>query len=445
MVAFGSVSFQDVFTKAPQLYHSDDIFITLLTLCLVLGAVAKSAQIPLYTWLPDAMEGPTPVSALIHAATMVAAGVYLLVRSYPLLSLAPFTLETIAAIGAITLIFSATMGLAQTDIKRVLAYSTISQLGYMFLGVGVGGYVASMFHLTTHAFFKALLFLAAGSVIHAIGGEQDMRKMGGLRSRIPRTYWMLVIGALALMGFPLFSGFFSKDAILTEAALSGHYVWYAVGLITTFITAFYVFRLVFLTFWGRERLGRDVSRHVHESPSTMLIPLYILAFFAVFLGFLQLPGLHLFEDFLRPTLSRFPVAGAPEVAEPGIGAFLGFAGVAALSGLLGLWLAYRMYVQDTGMPQRLAARYPALYRAVYNKYYVDQGIDRVLVRPALGFSRWLTELLDGTVVDGLVTALAEGVRGTGNGLRRLQTGYVRQYALSFLVGAVVIAGLMVSR
>jgi NADH-quinone oxidoreductase subunit L len=439
LTTVGSVAFGDVFTNAPKMLTTGGAIVSGITLMLLLGAIAKSAQIPLYTWLPDAMEGPTPVSALIHAATMVAAGVYLLVRSAPLLAMAPVTMGLIAAIGAITLLFSATIGLLQNDIKRVLAYSTISQLGYMFLAVGAGGFVAAMFHLTTHAFFKALLFLAAGSVIHAMSGEQDMRKMGGLFRRIPRTATTLIIGALALMGFPLFSGFFSKDAILSTA-FGNNILWYLFGLVTSFITAFYVFRLVFVTFWGRDNVSRDVGRHMHESPLVMMLPLYILAFFSFVAGFIQIPGLaNVFGDFLGPVLSRYAAPASATAAESGsFGEFLIFAVIAAVVGLLGLLFAYVMYFKPSELPARWAARVPELYQIVANKYYVDELYDRVFVRPALAFSRTLTDVLDGTVIDGVVRGTATVMREGGEVLRRTQTGYVRQYALSFLLGAVII-------
>jgi len=435
-----SVAFEDVFKNAASAMPAGSGLVTIVTLLLVLGAVAKSAQIPLYTWLPDAMEGPTPVSALIHAATMVAAGVYLLVRSYPLLQLAPVTLDVIAAIGAITLLFSATMGLAQFDIKRVLAYSTISQLGYMFMAVGVGGFAAAMFHLTTHAFFKALLFLAAGSVIHALHDEQDMRKMGGIGSRIPRTTYTFLVGALALSGIFPFAGFWSKDTIL-GVTFGSNVLWWLFGLATTFITAFYTFRLFFMTFAGESRVARETSRRIHESPPTMMVPLYILAFFSIVAGFIQIPGLvNAFDAFLAPTLAQYAPQGAAAPAQESFLGFLGGAVLALVVGLAGIGLAYSFYLRNRQAPATFTRAVGGLYPLVANKYYVDEIYDAGIVQPSLVFSTILATFLDNYVIDGIVNGVATVTAEIARAFRQIQTGYVRQYALTFLVGIVIIVG-----
>ncbi len=394
---FGSVRFTEVthLARSGQ-FAIGDHWITAATLLLFLGACGKSAQIPLYIWLPDAMEGPTPVSALIHAATMVTAGVYMVARSNALFVLAPESMKVVAIIGALTAIFAASIGLVQNDIKRVLAYSTVSQLGYMFLALGVGAFAAGVFHVFTHAFFKALLFLGAGSVIHAMSGEQDMRNMGDLHKRIPITHRTMFIATLAIAGIPPFAGFFSKDEILWQSWSSegGAYrvLWF-VGFITALMTAFYMFRLMYLTFHGKPRMSHDVEHHIHESPKSMTVPLMILAFFAVFAGWLGWPhsllGSNRFEKFLEPVFAK----EAKVLQEEGKGAQVaagvkeeehtdpmeyGLMFLSIGAGVVGWGLAWRVYrYADKDYVEPLAAAVPPLYTTMLNKYYVDEGYDYV--------------------------------------------------------------------
>jgi NADH-quinone oxidoreductase subunit L len=434
---FGSLSYQTVFAKISQHPEMQGGFVTAIALLLLLGATGKSAQIPLYVWLPDAMEGPTPVSALIHAATMVTAGVYMIVRSHALFDRSPFALGVVAIIGAVTALFAATMGMVQTDIKRVLAYSTISQLGYMFLGCGAAAYSAAVFHLVTHAFFKGLLFLAAGSVIHGIGGEQDMRHMGGLRKKIPVTFWTMSAGVFAICGLPPFSGFFSKDAILYESFLSptaGPIVWF-LGLVTVALTAFYMFRLWYLTFFGE---SRDHSVHPHESPWVMLGPLVILAILAVGGGWIGIPkamgGGDQFARFLEPvtagSTAPLPVNDSRELA---------FSAISVVMALLGWFLADMMYRRKPGMADQVTERMRGLYTLVFHKYWVDQIYQAVIVAPILFLSRYL---LWGAVDRGLITgggSLAAGsVRGLGALVQRVQSGNIRSYAGWLAAGAALL-------
>ncbi len=411
-----------------------------ICLLMLLAATGKSAQIPLYVWLPDAMEGPTPVSALIHAATMVTAGVYMIARSWPLFALAPTALTWVAVIGAATAFMAATIALTQTDLKRILAYSTISQLGYMFLGVGVGAYASGIFHLTTHAFFKALLFLGAGSVMHALHGELDIRRMGGLREKIPTTYRTFLVGAAALAGFPLLSGFFSKDEILWFTWQRSPLLW-LVGITTALLTAIYSFRVVFVPFWGEYRGGdtgkkRGKAKHgdehgdIHESPRVMTTPLIILAVLALLGGLLGLPRLSLIEGWLEPV---FHTAEKPHQALEF--ALLGFSAVVALAGI---YVAYRAYVADTAWPARLRAQFGWLHQLVSNKYYVDEIYTALIVNPLRDLANWFSQVADGRILEGLVNGLAAAIGLSGEQVRRMQTGLVGNYALSLLVGAVVL-------
>jgi len=450
---YGTLRYLDVFPRlaadpGPALapYALGLTFAGFVALCFFVGAMGKSAQIPLYVWLPDAMAGPTPVSALIHAATMVTAGVYMVARSNAIYQLAPGVSGFVAAIGALTAIFAATIGLAQNDIKKVLAYSTVSQLGYMFLAAGLGAYTASIFHLMTHAFFKALLFLGSGSVIHAMGGEQDMRRMGGLKRALPVTYWTFVVGALAIAGIPPLAGFFSKDAILAAAAGGGQWLLYLVGLVTAGLTAFYMFRAVFLTFHGEFRGSDDERHHLHESPPVMTLPLVVLAAGAVAAGWLGIPAvlsfgarLDRFDRFLEPTL--WTIAGHPRaVHEMGAGTELGLIALSVAVAVAGILLARRLYDRPsdglTG-PQEdaaIAARFPGLYRTLANKYYVDELYDRAIVRPLARLSGFLWKWIDGFVVDGSVNgsaSLADLLGGFGS---LTTTGNVRNYALYFFLG-----------
>jgi NADH-quinone oxidoreductase subunit L len=414
--------------------------LTTIGLLLFLGAAGKSAQFPLYVWLPDAMEGPTPVSALIHAATMVTAGVYMIARSSAIYNHAPGALLVIAVVGAFTAIFAASIGLVQTDIKKILAYSTVSQLGYMFLACGAGVYAAGVFHLMTHAFFKALLFLAAGSVIHGMGGLQDIRKMGGLRHHMPWTYRTFLAGTIAIAGIPPFAGFFSKDAVLWGAWNYPNYgkLLWIVGVVAAAFTSFYMFRLLILTFYGRPRYTEHEVHHVHESPNSMLLPLVVLAIFSIVAGFVGIPpalgGGNQIEHFLTPA------------AHEGESASLGTGGtemllMAASTGaaLTGLLLAYLFYVAKPELPEKLAAGAHAMYSIIVNKYYVDELYDAIIVWPIVRGSReFLWKFIDATLIDGAVNGVGNLVRGSAKGLRHMQSGYVRTYAGWILLGGVAI-------
>ena len=431
---FGTLSYVQVFEQAPQVLTAG--LATAITLLLFAGAVGKSAQIPLYVWLPDAMEGPTPVSALIHAATMVTAGVYMVARTHVLFELAPLSMTVVAVIGAVTAFYAATIALVQNDIKRVLAYSTISQLGYMFLAVGVGAYASGIFHLTTHAFFKALLFLAAGSVMHALAGELDMRKMGGLKDKMRTTYRTFLAGAAALAGFPLLSGFFSKDEILWRAFNSSIFLW-LIGIVTAFLTAFYAFRAVFLTFWGSSRVDEGV--HVHESPRIMTVPLNILAVLALIGGFIGIPHLSAIEGFLEPVFAHHEAAHASGVLEWVLMA------LSALVAIVAIILAQYMYLVNPGVPGRLSRRYASIYRLLSNKYYVDEIYMALIVNPLRRLAGFLSQTFDAGIIDGAVNGLAAFFGWTGEETRKLQTGYVRNYGLAMLVGVVVVLGYLILR
>ncbi len=412
---FGSLDFGTVFG---QVGGASEKVLTTIGLLLLLGACGKSAQIPLYVWLPDAMAGPTPVSALIHAATMVTAGVYMCARSFPIYIHAPAAMNAIAWIGIATAFFAATIGLAQNDIKKVFAYSTVSQLGYMFVGVGCGAFSAGIYHLMTHAFFKALLFLGSGSVIHALSGEQDMRNMGGLRTKIPWTCWTMFCASLAIAGFPFTSGFLSKDAILLAA--NHHAPWiYWLGTLTAGLTAFYVFRAFFMTFWGKYR----GEAHPHESPPTMLVPLVILAV-------LSLAGGYLFKI---PAIlgTVFPTVEVPED--------FGLMAIASAAGLLGIALAYLMYVARPGIPDSIVAAFRLPYNWVYNKYFVDEAYAAVVVNPVVSGSRALLwKGVDAGLIDGAVNGVGTRARDIGGVLRRLQSGNIRSYATWVLLGSVAV-------
>ena len=446
-ITFGTVGFGEVFDAAHDKLALGGGLATAITLLLFLGAVGKSAQIPLYIWLPDAMEGPTPVSALIHAATMVTAGVYMVARSHVLYELAPISLNLVAIIGAVTALFAASIALVQNDIKRVLAYSTISQLGYMFLGAGVGAFSAGVFHLMTHAFFKALLFLAAGSVMHAMGGETDIRKMGGLKKHIPTTYWVFIIGILALSGIPLLSGFFSKDEILGLAYASGplgRALW-AVGIVVALLTALYAFRLVFVTFLGSSRVPQDKAGHLHESPPVMIIPLVVLAVLSVIGGYIGLPklmgGNNRFEAFLEPVFGHHEIVG---VGASTVAQGLLVAAAAAVA-LIGLGLAYRLYLEVPEATIWISRRAGVLYRTLVNKYYVDEFYHGLFVRPLVAIADEWYKTIDVAVVDGIVNGIAKIVRWGSRIIRRVNTGYVRSYAFYIFLGAVIIIAYYIFR
>ncbi len=461
----GSLNYEEVFAKAADPTVMTTGIATAITLLLFVGATGKSAQVPLYVWLPDAMEGPTPVSALIHAATMVTAGVYMVVRSQALFLLAPVTMQVVAGIGAFTAIFAASIGLVQNDIKRVLAYSTVSQLGYMFLACGVGAFASALFHIMTHAFFKGLLFLGAGSVIHALHDQQDMRHMGGLKNHIPDTYKTMLIASLAIAGiFPL-AGFWSKDEILGSALKSGglSFLWWLLGICAAFMTAFYMFRLIFMTFWGEERF--DTSHvHPHEAPPTMLVPLKILAVLSIIGGFIVgiPPENGLFHRFLMHAFPHAEVHHAVFHFWPDIPLML----LSTLIGLGGIFTAYQFYVLNPALPQRLAERFAFAYQVLLNKYYVDEFYDAFIVRPILwgmnalwtfdtliidgivnGFGKFTrlyanwSGILDRLVVDGSVDGVAVLVRSGSRAFRLVQTGIVQNYILVMTLGVFAFAAI----
>jgi len=433
----GTLQYDQVFASAPAQLPAGGVVVTAITLLLFVGATGKSAQLPLYVWLPDAMEGPTPVSALIHAATMVTAGVYMVARSAPLFDLAPVSLTVVAWIGGLTAVFAATIALVQNDIKRIVAYSTISQLGYMFLGCGVGAYAAAIFHLATHAFFKALLFLGSGSVIHGLSGEQDIRKMGALRKHMPVTAWTFLIAALANAGiFPL-AGFWSKDEILYGAVAGGHVVVWALGAGGAFLTAFYMLRCYYVVFEGRSRVDAHAAHHLHESPRVMTAPLVILAAFSAGVGFVGVPPEHgVYHRFVEPVFAaaKGAVPHAAAVGEVPM-AVLSLA-IAVAGGLM----ATRFYVWRPESPARMVERYPKAYQVLLDKYYVDELYEALFVEPIRNGSVWLWRQFDDLVIDGSVNGVAAVVRVGSLVLRRVQTGYVMNYVLSFIVGVVVILG-----
>ncbi len=446
---FGTLDFVQLFAKAdPWSFEPMGHFgtFTIASLLLFAGACGKSAQLPLYVWLPDAMEGPTPVSALIHAATMVTAGVYVVARSHILFAHAPTAMLVVAIVGCGTAFFAATIGLVQTDIKRVLAYSTVSQLGYMFLACGVGAFTAGIFHLMTHAFFKALLFLAAGSVIHAMGGEQDMNRMGGLSKKIRWTYLTMLTATLAIAGFPPFAGFFSKDSILLNAYQNEYggrnagYALYGFALATALLTAFYMFRLIFLTFHGKERYDEH-HVHVHESPGNMLAPLMILAALSIVGGWLAAPamlgtGPDYFEKFLQPVFGGLELGGVDSGEHT---LELSLAVVAVGTALVGFLFAFWLYLKRPEKADGIAKSLGAAYTTLLNKYYVDELYAAVIVKPLLWISTnvfW--KAADVAGIDGAVNGLAEGATAIGDGVRHTQSGNTRSYAVWVVVGALVI-------
>ncbi|HKV61454.1 MAG TPA: NADH-quinone oxidoreductase subunit L [Candidatus Acidoferrum sp.] len=445
--AFGSLDFQAIFSSQKLVgWHPEawGQFGTLTVACLLLfmGACGKSAQLPLYVWLPDAMEGPTPVSALIHAATMVTAGVYVVARSHVLFAHSETALVVVAIVGCATAFFAATIGLVQTDIKKVLAYSTVSQLGYMFLACGVGAFSAGIFHLMTHAFFKALLFLAAGSVIHAMGGEQEMQKMGGLKSKIKYTYATMLIATLAIAGIPPLAGFFSKDAILFGAfTIPGGRPLYAVGLLTALLTSFYMFRLIFLTFHGKPRYDEH-KVHVHESPWSMLGPLVVLAVLSVIGGWIAAPalwgGTDYFTNFLGPVFGTHEASEAlGEAAAHSLEITLAI--VAVVSALIGLAVAWWLYLSKPEKADGIAKSLKPAYATLLNKYYVDELYAAVVVKPLLWIStNALWKVADVAVIDGAVNGIAHETTALGDGVRHTQSGNTRSYAVWVVVGAMVI-------
>ena len=462
---FGSLNFTQVFAQvqpfAPE--NTSAGLLTAIGILLMVGACGKSAQIPLYVWLPDAMEGPTPVSALIHAATMVTAGVYMVSRSHVIFERAPMALMVVAVIGTLTALFAATIGITQTDIKKVLAYSTVSQLGYMFMACGVGAFSAGIFHLMTHAFFKGLLFLSAGSVIHAVGGEQDMRRMGGLRSFIPWTFLTMGIATLAIAGIPPFAGFWSKDEILWKAYSSDHgsWVFWLIGVITALLTSFYMFRLLFMTFFGdyrgarvdahgqahavhgQDEHGHDEHGHgePHESPMVMLVPLMILALLSMVGGLVGIGNR--FEHFLGPVFGSGAVAeGAGEAASRGKELLL--MGISVAAAFLGLIVAYVLYVSKPYLPEKIADALNGFYTTVLNKYYVDELYAKLFVKPLVdGSTTILWQGVDRKVIDDTVNNAADGARHVSDEVRHMQSGNVRSYAGWIAAGSALVIAYMI--
>ncbi|OFY86970.1 MAG: NADH-quinone oxidoreductase subunit L [Bacteroidetes bacterium RIFCSPLOWO2_12_FULL_35_15] len=436
-VTFGSIGYHDVFMQAKNL-ASGNPTLTAITLLLFVGAIGKSAQIPLFTWLPDAMAGPTPVSALIHAATMVTAGIYMIARSNILFTLAPFSMEVVAIVGVCTALFAATIGLAQNDIKKVLAYSTVSQLGFMFLALGVGAYTGAVFHVMTHAFFKALLFLGAGSVIHAMSGEQDIRRMGGLKKHIPVTHLTFLIGTLAIVGFPGFSGFFSKDEILAGAFEHNKLLWF-LGVLGAAMTTFYMFRLYFLTFKGSFRGTRDQEHHLHESPKSMTIPLMILAVLSVVGGLVGIPaalgGTHFLEEFLKPVFedSSFRIIHHLSHETEYI-----LMGVAITVMAIAIYYAYKTYIQNKTLPAEEGEELQPLHNMIYKKYWVDEIYENMITKPLNFISGALHNVVDNQLVDGIVNGVGSLVNRTSSVIRLAQTGNIGLYIFVMVISIVLI-------
>lgn len=458
-LTFGSVYYVSVFgqaasfaTKSINFLGYDVHLMSLIAFLLFCGAVGKSAQMPLHVWLPDAMEGPTPVSALIHAATMVTAGVFLVARCSPIFNLAPTVLIIVALTGAITSLFAATIGLVQNDIKRIIAYSTISQLGYMFLACGVGAYSAGVFHLYTHAFFKALLFLCAGSVMHAMAGELDLQKMGGLKKYMPVTYWTMLLASLSISGIPGFAGFFSKDEILWLAYSGpspvGKFVW-AVGTLVAFLTAFYSFRLIFLTFHGKFRGTHEQEHHLHESPKSMIIPLMLLCVGAVASGWIGVPnaigelvGIHnsnWFPEFMGPVLGH--IEGHGTHAEEWM-----VMAISIAAGFSGIGLAAYFYILSPEIPAKLAQQFSAVHRVLFNKYYVDELYSFILIRPTIWVAKnILIGITDMRIIEVIVNGVPAAIGAFSQLLRKMQTGLLQHYATIMATGALIIVALMLFR
>lgn len=436
IATFGSASFTDIFLKAATLKLGDPTLV-LITILLFVGATGKSAQIPLFTWLPDAMAGPTPVSALIHAATMVTAGIYMIVRSNILFTLAPFTMHLIAVIGLATILLAAIIALAQTDIKKVLAYSTVSQLGYMFLGLGVGAYTGAFFHVITHAFFKALLFLCAGSVIHAVSGEQDMRQMGGLRKKLPITFITMLIGAIAISGIPPFSGFFSKDEILAHV-FEYSKTMYVLGVIGAMFTAFYMFRLIFLTFYGKFRGTNEQEHHIHEAPSSMTIPLIILAILSMVGGLIGIPeglgGHHWLEHYLTP-IYALAHAQTPEF-HLGSQLELTLMGVSVAAAIAAILYAYAKYGKGGNVPVAEGEDRPPITALAYHKFYIDEFYDMIIRKPLDATSKFFYKIVDLKIIDGFINGLGKVSIESSKGLRLLQTGNVGFYIFVMVIGII---------
>jgi len=446
-VTFGSLNYESVFSQA-MLFDKGNSVIMWMTLFMFIGATGKSAQIPLFVWLPDAMAGPTPVSALIHAATMVTAGIYMVARSSILFALAPATMEVIAVVGLLTAFFAGTIGLVQNDIKKVLAYSTVSQLGYMFLAVGVGAFAGGLFHVMTHAFFKALLFLGSGAVIHAMHDEQDIQKMGGLQKYMPWTFRTFVIGSFAIAGFPLLSGFFSKDEILWKAFADGAPWMWVIGVLAAGLTAFYMFRLVSLTFLGSERFDHH-HVHPHEAPKTMLIPLIVLAFFSIVGGYVGVPhvlgGHNYFEEFLEPVFAAADAKMAlPMHDAPGLE--IGLMLVSVVIGLAGIYAGWTIYTKKKSIADNTASKFPGVYKLLFNKYKVDEFYDAVVVNPIKVTSeKFLWKIFDVKIIDNTLNYSSKFIAQTADIFRRVQTGVVQSYAVIFVAGILFVLGWLMVR
>jgi NADH-quinone oxidoreductase subunit L len=440
---FGTLTFREVMGEAAVVAPGDSTMFW-ITLLLFIGATGKSAQIPLFIWLPDAMAGPTPVSALIHAATMVTAGVYMVARNSALYALAPDSMMIVAGVGAATAIMAASIGIAQNDIKKVLAYSTVSQLGFMFIALGVGAFTAAIFHVMTHAFFKACLFLGSGSVIHALHEEQDIRRMGGLKKIMPRTYWTFLISSFAIAGFPPLSGFFSKDEILWKAFADGSWVLWLLGAGAALMTAFYMFRMVTLTFEGTPRWGHD--KHPHESPATMTVPLIVLAALAVVGGFVGVPavlgGGNAIHQWLHPVFAQAEATmRLPEHHNHALEYAL--MGISVLIGITGFWLGRSMFLKDANADAKLM-KAGGLYKLLANKYFVDEVYDATVVRPMVKTSEsFLFRVFDVRIIDGIVNGLGKLTAAGSSALRVIQTGVVQQYAVLVVLGIAVVLGLII--
>jgi NADH-quinone oxidoreductase subunit L len=435
-VNYGSIDYKTVFFNAQD---SISPAVGLITLLLFVGAMGKSAQIPLYTWLPDAMAGPTPVSALIHAATMVTAGIYMVARNSVLYVQSPVTMEIVMIVGLATAILAATIAIKQNDIKKVLAYSTVSQLGLIFVALGLGAFTAGIFHVVTHAFFKALLFLGAGSIIHALGGEQDLRKMGGLRKYLPITFFTFLFGVLAISGIPPFAGFFSKDEILAAAFAHNKVIW-ALAVFASLLTAFYMFRLFFLAFFGNERAGQHAMSHIHESPRTITIPLAILAVLSVLGGFLNVPsslgGNHMLADFLEPIFASAPVHEMDHGTEQMLMA------VIVVLTIVMIALAWFRYIKKSSVPLE-PSETSGLQRVLSNKYYVDELYNGIVVKPLYGLSKVFYKFIELLGIDNLVNGLGKGVVYTSRGLRFLQDGSIGYYLFVMVIGIILILSLTI--
>jgi len=431
-INFGSISFGEVFNKASSV---PTYTITTIALLLFVGAMGKSAQLPLYTWLPDAMAGPTPVSALIHAATMVTAGIYMVVRSNIFYSISETASEFVAVVGAITALFAAIIGLLQTDIKKVLAYSTVSQLGLMFLALGVGAYSSAVFHVTTHAFFKALLFLGAGSVIHAMGGEQDIRKMGGLKKALPITFITMLLGTIAISGVPPFAGFFSKDEILAHTYEHSQLLW-VVGSIASLCTAFYMFRLMFLTFWGSFRGTHEQEHHLHESPKAMTIPLIILAILSVFGGLLGLPEFWGAKNWMSENLDSVIIRKNPSILSHDTEWTL--MAIAVLVAGSTIYFAYQMFIKYKVLPAEKEVDMKPFQRVIYNKFYVDEFYDTIIRKPLDAISEVFYKFFDKQIFDGIVNGTGDATKWSADTLRKLQTGHIGFYIMAMVVGVITI-------